>query len=153
MTKCTVSLHPQSLNPLQAAKAWFLRSKSKCAPPRACVEAWFYNKILERLRGHLRTPCQGWPPPPPPVSNRHALVKYMAWRGNGEFVSNPNRSGGVGGAGRSGGLRSATPATPATTQTDPVLRPAAAGLTRTVDWKAYAKGGSKTACKFLVWGI
>ena len=29
MTKCTVSMHPKSLGPFQAAKAWFLRTKSK----------------------------------------------------------------------------------------------------------------------------
>ena len=29
MTKCTLSLHPKSLDPCQAAKAWFLRKKSK----------------------------------------------------------------------------------------------------------------------------
>ena len=29
MTKCTVNLHPKSLDPFQAAKAWFLRCKSK----------------------------------------------------------------------------------------------------------------------------
>ena len=29
MTKCTLSLHPQSLDPFQTAKAWFLNAKSK----------------------------------------------------------------------------------------------------------------------------
>ena len=29
MTKCIVSMHPKSLGPFQAAKAWFLRTKSK----------------------------------------------------------------------------------------------------------------------------
>ena len=29
MTKCTLTLHLKSLDPFQAAKAWFLRKKSK----------------------------------------------------------------------------------------------------------------------------
>ena len=29
MTKCTVTLHPNGLNPFQSAKAWFLRKKTK----------------------------------------------------------------------------------------------------------------------------
>ena len=29
MTKCILSLHPESLDPFQAAKAWFLRTKSE----------------------------------------------------------------------------------------------------------------------------